>query len=619
MNPLAQLRTLFEPVLNQLAPDKAKVPDYLGAIRQAQNPEHGDYQVNFAMPLAKALNRPKETRQVAKEIVAALPANDMLEPPQVAGPGFINLRLKNDWLAARVREMAADERLGVAKFAKPKRFVIDYSSPNVAKPLHVGHLRSTIIGDALTRLLRFLGHTVITDNHLGDWGTQFGMLIYGYRNFLDREAYSKDPLRELARVYVEVRHLIAKEAQDLAVAKRVFPDDEEDLETPTTVACRLETARLHAGNPENVKLWNDFMPHCLEALHAVYRRLGILPFDHEHGESFYNPMLPGVVDDMLGRKIAFESEGAVVVPNARGKIPRTEDERKKDDPPAILRKRDGAFTYTTSDLATIQYRIDHFSPDAMLYVVDFRQALHFRTFFAQARRWGYTDIELEHISFGSVLGRDAKPLKTREGTASELLPLLDDAISLGLEKYKQSYEERKAMGHKVPELSDAEIHEIAEVTGTGGVKYADLNQNRNSDYKYDPDKMLAREGNTATYMQYAYARCRSIFREGQIDDARFRSAPPPLSITHPVERTLCLQLLRFEETFVAAAAEYLPHYITAYLWDLAKSMSVFYEKCHVLKAPSPEVRDSRLLLVDLCGRVIRQALDLLGIRTVERM
>src|SRR5262245_29883573 len=357
MNPLAQLRTLFEPVLNQLAPDKAKVPDYLGAVRQAQNPEHGDYQANFAMPLAKALS--KKPPEVAKEIIASLPANDMLETPQVAGPGFINLRLKNDWLAARVREMAADERLGVAKVAKPKRFVIDYSSPNVAKPLHVGHLRSTIIGDALTRLLRFLGHTVTTDNHLGDWGTQFGMLIFGYRNFLDREAYAKDPLRELARIYKVVRDVMKEEVTGLRVAEGVFPpDDVRQARIPTEEQCQRETAKLHAGDPENLALWCEFMPACLAGLHETYRRLGTLPFDHEHGESFYNPMLAGVVDDMLAKGIAFESEGAIVIPNPAGKIPPPEKDvkKQKEEPAAIVRKRDSAFTYTTSDLATIKHR-----------------------------------------------------------------------------------------------------------------------------------------------------------------------------------------------------------------------------------------------------------------------
>jgi arginyl-tRNA synthetase len=447
------------------------------------------------------------------------------------------------------------------------------------------------------------------------------MLIYGYRHFLDQEAYARDPLRELARVYVEIRHLIAQEAAGMAIARRALPDDIDDLQTPTVRECQQETAKLHAGDPVNFALWREFMPHCLEALHAVYRRLGILPFDHEHGESFYNPMLPSVVEDMLAKKIAFESEGAIVIPNAKGNIPPPPKPGEKiaEDPPAILRKRDGAFTYTTSDLATIKYRMDQYAPDGMLYVVDFRQALHFRTFFAQARRWGVTDVELTHISFGSVLGKDRKPIKTREGNATELLPLLDDAIALGREKYRESYEQRRATGHEVPDLSDDVIQDIAEAIGTGAVKYADLSQNRNSDYVYDADKMLAVEGNTASYMQYAYARCRSILRRGQVNETACRLNPPRVLISHPAERTLGLQLLRFEEGITSAATEYLPHYLTAYLWDLAKAYSVFFENCPVLKADTPELRDSRLLLVDLCGRVIRQALDLLGIRTVERM
>jgi arginyl-tRNA synthetase len=267
----------------------------------------------------------------------------------------------------------------------------------------------------------------------------------------------------------------------------------------------------------------------------------------------------------------------------------------------------------------VRYRIDQFGPDIMLYVVGFPQKLHFKTFFAQARRWRYDKVELTHVTFGSVLDKSGKPLKTREGTATELLPLLDDAIELGHVKYRESYEERKSHGHDVPDLSDAEIRDIAEAIGTGAVKYADLSQNRTSDYKYDPDKMLATEGNTATYMQYAYARCRAIFRKGQIDAGRFRTNPPAVAITHAAERAICLQLLRFEEALLAAAAEYYPHYITGYLWDLAKALSVFYENCPVLTAATPELRDSRLLLVDLSGRVIRQALELLGIRTVERM
>lgn len=611
MNLIAQLQDAFEPALSQLVDNPEKLSAYLGMIRTAQNPEHGDYQANFAMALAKQLG--KKPPQVAADAVAKVGANDMLEPPQVAGPGFINLRFKNDWLATRIREMAEDERLGVETEIEAKTFVIDYSSPNVAKPLHVGHLRSTIIGDALTRLLRFLGHKVITDNHLGDWGTQFGMLIYGYRNFLDVEAYKTDPLRELGRVYVEVRQQIKHEAGSQEL------EDVEEAKTPTVDECRRETAKLHAGDPDNVALWKEFMPLCLEALHAVYRRLGILPHDHEHGESFYMSMLKSVVDDLLAKNLAFESEGAIVIPNAKGSIPKSDAERKKEEPPAIVRKRDGAFTYTTSDLATVRYRMETFHPDSMLYVVGIPQTLHFKTFFAHVQRWGYDKVEMTHVTFGSVLDKSGKPLKTREGTATELLPLLDDAIDLGMSKYRESFEERKAHGHDVPDLSDAEVRDIAEAIGTGAVKYADLSQNRTSDYKYDADKMLATEGNTATYMQYAYARCRAIFRKGQVDEARFRSNPPAVVITNVAERALCLQLLRFEEALLAAADGYYPHFITGYLWDLAKALSVFYENCPVLTANSPGLRDSRLLLVDLSGRVIRQALDLLGIRTVERM
>lgn len=608
MNLLAEVRKLFEPVLAGVVPDPAEVPDYLAMVKPAADAKNGDYQANFAMRLAKVLG--KKPPDVANEIVAKLGANELIESATVAGPGFVNLKLKDSWLAAQVRAMAADSRLGVAAAAKPRTIIVEYSSPNVAKPLHVGHLRSTIIGDALARLLKFLGHAVITDNHLGDWGTQFGMLIHGYRNYLDQAAYDADPVRELARLYLHVRSQY-KQAGD--------EDAEGPTDDPVKLACQQETAKLHAGDAENVALWNQFMPHCLEAIHRIYRRLGILPFDYEHGESFYNPMMPAVVADLLAKGLAVESKGAIVVPNANGVIPTTPGEQKTEDPPGLVRKRDGAFTYTTSDLATIKYRVETFNPDAALYAVDFRQALHFKTVFANARRWGYDKIELQHVSFGSVLGKDGKPLSTRGGGAAELEPLVDQAVALGQTKYRESYSERKAHGHDVPDLSDAEIQDIAQTIGVGAVKYADLSQNRTSDYKFDYDKMLATDGNTATYMQYAYARCRSIFRKGQADEARFRTAPPAVAITHPAERALALQLLRFEESLLTAAAESMPHHVTGYLWDLAKAFSGFFENCPVLTAETPELRDSRLLLVDLTGRVIRQALDLLGIRTVERM
>jgi arginyl-tRNA synthetase len=618
MNLLTQIRSLFEPALTALAPDKSKVaehlaamakmPEYLAAIKPAANPEHGDYQANMAMMMAnRAIG--EKPQDVAKSIVAALPPNEMLEAPTIAGPGFINLRLKSDFLAKAIQGLATDPKLGVPLVAKPKTVVIDLSGPNVAKPLHVGHLRSTIIGDALVRILRFVGHTVIGDNHLGDWGTQFGILLYGYKHHRDDAAFASDPVRELLRLYIHVRNL-AKLAEG--------EDEDGGGDNPIMTACREETSKLHAGDPENVALWNTFMPACLEMLRPIYERLDV-KIDHALGESRYNPMLPGIVTDMLEKGIAFESKGAVVIPNAKGIVPQTDEEAKKEEPPAIIRKRDGAFTYTTTDLATIKYRADTWNPDAMLYVVGAPQALHFKTLFAQARRWGYAGVEFQHIQFGSMLGADRKMFATRKGGVLELMNLLDDAAKLSLQKYEENSADRRAHGHDVPDLDFAEKRAIAEVVGVGAVKYADLSQNRTTDYVFDLDKMTATVGNTAAYMQYAYARCRAIFRKGEVDEARFRANPPAVVLAHPAERALALQLLRFPEAVENAAAEYLPHLITVYLWDLAKSYSVFFENCPVLKAESPELKDSRLQLVDLVSRTIKQALDLLGIRVVERM
>jgi arginyl-tRNA synthetase len=606
MNVLHQLQAKLARALAGLVADPAP---YAAMLKPAQDPKFGDYQANCAMSLGKALGN-KPPREVAAQIVAKLDLGDMLEPPEIAGPGFINLRLRKDWLGKQLQAMAKDDRLGVEPVPAPRTFVIDYSSPNVAKPLHVGHLRSTIIGDALTRLLRFLGHKAITDNHLGDWGTQFGILLYGYKNYLDAAAYQADPVRELARLYLHVRSLCKKS------------DDEEDegpTDDPVKLAYRQETAKLHAGDPENVALWKQFMPHCLEMIHRLYRRLGVLPFDHEHGESFYNPMLPGVVADMLAKGIAFESQGAIVIPNAKGIIPRTKEEQETEEPPALIRYRNWAFTYTTSDLATVKYRMEHYHPDAILYVVGTTQALHFKTFFAQVRRWGFPDLELQHIQFGSVLDNQRRLFGTRKGGAPELDDLVDEAVRLGLEKYEENYAKRKAEGHDVPELTDAVKNDIAEAVGIGAIKYADLGQNRNSDYVFSYEKMLATDGNTATYMQYAYARNRAIFRKGDVDARALQREPPPVILDHPTERALAAQLVRLEEILTAAAAEYHPHLICAYLWDLSKAYSSFNAACPVLKAETPQLRQSRLLLCDLTARVIQLCLGLLGIRTIERM
>jgi arginyl-tRNA synthetase len=567
---------------------------YLAMVKPAQDPRHGDYQANCAMPLAKTLGR--KPRELAEEIVRRLAVEDLVERAEVAGPGFINFHLRTPWLASQVQGLARDERLGVPKAEPPRALVIDFSSPNVAKPLHVGHLRSTIIGDSLARLFRFLGHRVITDNHLGDWGTQFGMLLYGYKHFRDEAALRADPVRELTRLYLHVRNLMKADEDDSG----------EEFGNPVAEAARQETAWLHAGDPENVRLWQVFLPWGRQEIDRIYEQLNV-HFDHTLGESFYNPMLPEVVQSLLDRGIARESEGAVAIFFG------------EDEPPALVRKKDGAFTYTTTDLATIRYRVEQWHPDAILYVVGTPQALHFKNLFAAARRWGYDRVDLEHVAFGSVLGNDRRPLRTREGGVIELSRLLDEAVQRGGETYEQSRAERLAAGREVPELSPAERADIARIVGLGAVKYADLCQSRTSDYVFNWEKMLATDGNTATYMQYAYARNRSIFRVGGEDAKSIRENPPPVSLDQPQERALALQLLRFGEALETAATDYRPNAITSYLWDLAKAYSSFFENCPVLKAETPTLRQSRLLLCDLTARVIQRGLDLLGIRTLERM
>jgi arginyl-tRNA synthetase len=630
MNVLALLQKKLQDALTGLVTDPAA---YAAMLKPAQDARFGDYQANCAMPLAKQLG--KKPPEVARAIVERLQLEDMLAPPAIAGAGFINLTLHSDWLARQVRHMASDDRLGVVPVEVPRTFVIDFSSPNVAKPMHVGHLRSTIIGDALARLLGFLGHKVITDNHLGDWGTQFGMLLYGYKHLLNRDAYQKNPVRELARLYVEVRNLDktfatlalglgrfqdpnAFQKDPLAEIARVYLEalrrskqtDEDDEEpaapNPITVAYREETAKLHAGDPENRRLWEQFMPACYEEIERIYRRLNV-HFEHRLGESFYQPQLAEVVADLVQQKIAQHSEGAVAI------------FFKEGEPPALVQKRDGAFTYTTTDLATIKYRVEQWHPDAILYIVDFRQGLHFKNLFDIARRWGIDPVELTHVSFGSVLGQDRKPIKTREGGSASLESLLNEAVSRAELVYLRNQLEAALRDDVVSELTPEERREVFEVIGIGAVKYADLSQNRESDYVFNWDKMLAMDGNTATYMQYAYVRNRGIFRKGNVDVLSLRQNPPPVMLPTPEERALALQLLRFHDALTAAAAEYKPSLITAYLWDLAKTYSGFFQNCPVLKAETAELRQSRLLLCDLTARVIQRGLDLLGIGTVERM
>lgn len=664
MNILAELRSRFTsalvPLASQAGLSEAEIAELAAMVRPSQDPKFGDYQANFAMPLGKRLARPP--RDVATETLAALQLDDLCQPPEIAGPGFINLRLKEERLTGLLAAAIGDERLGVEPATEPKTYVVDFSAPNVAKPMHVGHIRSTVIGDSLYRTLKFAGHRVIGDNHIGDWGTQFGMIIYGYRHFRDEAAYRASPVDELARLYRLVNQLVdyhegreklaqllekvvrdeqAVERQasqaatgdpqaekkaakalkklqtDLSESRKelkALEDKQAAIESSPQLsklaaehrdigaAVLAETAKLHSGDAENLRLWREFMPPCLEAIEQVYRRLGV-KFDVALGESFYHDRLAAVVKDLKTRGIARESDGAVCVFFEDSAVP------------MIVQKRDGAFLYATTDLATIQYRMETWSPDAILYVVDHRQSDHFKMLFAAARKWGCEQVEFQHISFGTVLGDDGRPFKTRSGDTVGLMGLLDEAVARAGQIVAEN-DDKKLGG---AELSPDERREIAEKVGIAALKYADLSQNRTSDYVFSYDKMLAMNGNTATYMQYAYARVRSIFRKGSVDIDALRSSGAALSLGAPAERGLALAILRFSEALEFTLADYRPNQLTTYLFDLANAYSTFFEQCPVLKAETPELRDSRLLLCDLTARTLKQGLALLGIEVVEKM
>ncbi|NNJ24702.1 arginine--tRNA ligase [Alienimonas chondri] len=663
MDFLDAARSRFAPALAPHLPEGESVESFLDLIRPARDAQFGDFQANFAMPLAKRAKKPP--RDLAAEIVAAADLTDLFDQPEVAGPGFINLRVRDDVLAAETAKLAADERLGVPIVENPQTITVDFSSPNVAKPMHVGHLRTTVIGDAVCRILRLRGHNVIGDNHLGDWGTQFGMILYGYKNFRDDAAYQADPVTELARLYRTVNTLsdyhaakkkrpkltevveakrqavadapppadkkakkalsklkqeagTAEEALAAADAKIAAVEADTDLAAlaaahPTLAAeSRAETAKLHAGDAENRRLWEEFLPPCLAALQTIYDRLGI-QHDATYGESFYQPMLAGVVDELLEKGIAEESDGAVVV---RDNV----DPAGKPVPgPFVVRKTDGAFLYGTTDLATVKHHVEELNADAMLYVVDSRQGDHFANVAATARRWGFNDTDFRHVSFGTVLGEDGKPFKTRSGDTIGLESLLDEAVERALAIVSEN-DDSKPDG---PELDANERGDIAEAVGLGGIKYADLAHNRESDYKFSWDKMLSTTGNTATYMQYARARVCGIFRMGGVDrDAlrdRFVADGGEVLLTDPAERAMALQLNRFAEAVREASRDHRPNVLTDYLFDTAKAFSAFYEACPLLKAETEDLKSSRLILADTTARVMHAGLELLGIRVIDRM
>jgi arginyl-tRNA synthetase len=618
MNVLEALRHAFAAA----TPEGGDPGVFAAAVRPSTDPKFGDYQANGCMAVAKSAR--KNPRELAQAVARAVDLAPLAGTPEVAGPGFLNVRLHDNWLSRTLGDLLNDEMMGLSLPEKPRTVVIDYSSPNVAKPMHVGHLRSTVIGESLARIYSALGHKVIRDNHLGDWGSQFGMILWGWKNHRDEAAYAADPVAELARLYrlaqsriqpgetlgakygkaialdeqgqaAEAAALFAKLAEGTGdtfeeVARRIA--EARDVAD----AARAETVKLHAGDYENRVLWEQFMPHCLAALQTVYDRLDIR-HDVHLGESFYDPMLAGVVEDLEAKGLAVESQGATVVFS------------EGFEAPFIVRKRDGAYNYATTDLATVQYRRATWDPDLLLYVVDHRQGDHFQQLFAVARRWGYDSIAMEHVAFGTVLGGDRRPYKTRDGDVIGLESLLDEAIA----------EARKVVESNSAHLPEDRRREVAEVVGLGAIKYADLSQNRLSDYVFDMAKMVAMNGNTATYLQYAYARIRSIFRKAETTPDSIRLARPPIALTHPAERALAVRILRYPETLELAAAELKPNLLADYLFDLANAFSTFFDQCPVLKAESHGRRDSRLALIELTARTLKAGLKLLGIGVVEEM
>lgn len=556
------------------------------AVVIASDTRYGDYQSNAAMVLAKQLKT--NPRALAQQIVDKLDVADLCEKTSIDGPGFLNFTLSAGALAQRLSVIVKDDKVGVPAVESPKTIVVDFSAPNIAKPMHVGHIRSTFIGDSLARVARFIGHNVITDNHVGDWGTQFGMIIHGWKTQLDKDALAKDPIHELVRVYKTIN----------AATKA----DEAVLET-----CKGELVKLQQGDAENLGIWKECVRLTLEQLEKVYGALDV-KFDHYLGESYYNDALAPLVEDMLAKGIATISEGAAVVfsdgsvkPENDPFLIRDKDEWKST--PCIIRKGDGGFLYATTDLATIDHRVNDWKADEIWYVVGAPQQLHFRQVFAAAQRRGVTT-KMIHIAFGSILGPDGKMFKTRSGETVGLLEVIDEAIERS----------RAAANEKEQGFSDAEKDEIAKIIGAGAVKYAELSQNRLTDYKFSWDKMLSLQGNTAPYLLNAYVRTRSIFRklDGQV------TLTDDLTITEPAERALALKLAQFAENAHDILDDHRPNLLANYLYELASTYHAFFEACNVLRSEGA-VRNTRLTLCEATSRVLKAGLGLLGIQTTERM
>ena len=620
----------------------AGIADSPVVLQPTKNAEHGDFQINGVMGAAKKAKQ--NPRELAQKVAEALAGNAVIESAEVAGPGFINLRLRPEFLAQNIQTALNDARFGIAKTDKPQTVVIDYSSPNLAKEMHVGHLRSSIIGDSISRVLEFMGNTVIRQNHVGDWGTQFGMLVaYLVEQQKDNAAFELADLEQFYRA-----------------AKVRFDEDPAFADT-----AREYVVKLQGGDETVLALWKQFVDISLSHAQAVYDTLGLkLRPEDVAGESKYNDDLQPVVDDLVEKGLAVEDDGAKVV--------FLDEFKNKDGEPAafIVQKQGGGFLYASTDLACLRYRVGTLHADRLLYVVDHRQALHFEQLFTTSRKAGYLpeDVKAEFIGFGTMMGKDGKPFKTRSGDTVKLVDLLDEAINRaeqvvkeknpkwqltteledGLKKIssltnsdnlknklKYNLENKKleitlendvvyhlpidkidkivrgAEEYTDTALSDAE--KIARVVGIGAVKYADLSKNRTSDYVFDWDAMLSFEGNTAPYLQYAYTRVQSVFRKaGEWD------ATAPTVLTEPLEKQLAAELLKFEDVLQSVADTAYPHYLAAYLYQIATLFSRFYEACPILKSEGA-TRNSRLQLAKLTGDTLKQGLELLGIDVLDVM
>ena len=564
------IEEVFMTAIHKLYPDKELKPI---EISIATNEKFGDFQTNFAMMNSKIIGG--NPRKIAEEIVNEIgTCNHLIEKLEIAGPGFINIFLKDEYLGEYVSKMTT-EKFEYTELNTKGDVIIDYSSPNIAKRMHIGHLRSTIIGDAVKRLYNFLGYHTVADNHIGDWGTQFGKLIIGYRKWLDKEAYEKNPIEELERVYVE----FSKESEN--------DPSLDDL-------AREELKKLQDGDKENYALWQEFIKVSLDEYNKLYNRMGIT-FDTYYGESFYHNMMPSVLDELVEKGLAVEDQGAKVV----------FFDEKDNLHPCIVQKKDGAFLYSTSDIATVKFRKENYDINRLIYLTDERQQDHFKQFFKITEMLGW-DIEKIHIWFGIMRFADGV-FSTRKGNVIRLEQLLDEGKKRALEVIEE----------KNPSLSDEEKNNIAEVVGVGAIKYADLSQNRQSPIIFEWDKVLSFEGNTAPYLQYSYARIQSIKKKAE-EMGKVITSDTKIVIKDKIERNLVTFLTLFPTMVLKAGETYKPNLLTDYLFDLAKKFNTFYNACPILNQED-EVLLSRLLIADRTAEVLKQGLDLLGIKTVDRM